>query len=158
LQVETAEDMHAAVLYRLPEATVVIKAAAVADFRVRQVASGKLHRDAPLILELEPTEDITRSVVEHRTPGTLVIAFAAEMGFDIARAREKLLRKGADAIVLNDISRTGIGFDSDRNAVVFLTDETEMHLMESSKDDIAFQILDQVSSLRSHRLLAHPLR
>lgn len=157
LPVETAEDMHAAVLYRLPEATIVIKAAAVADFRVRHVAADKLHRDAPPILELEPTEDITRSVVENRTPGTLVVAFAAEMGFDIVRAREKLLRKGADAIVLNDISGTGIGFDSDRNAAIFLTHDSEVHLAESSKSQIASQILDQVSSLRSHRLLMQEL-
>jgi phosphopantothenoylcysteine decarboxylase / phosphopantothenate---cysteine ligase len=146
------------VLYRLPEATVVIKAAAVADFRVRHISSDKLHRDAPPVLELEPTEDITRSVVEQRAPGTLVIAFAAEMGFDIARAREKLLRKGADAIVLNDISRTGIGFDSDRNAAVFLTGDVEVHLRESSKDDIAFQILDQMSALRSRHLMEQEIR
>jgi phosphopantothenoylcysteine decarboxylase/phosphopantothenate--cysteine ligase len=154
LPVETAEDMHAAVLYRLPEATVVIKAAAVADFRVRQIASTKLHRDAPLTLELEPTEDIVRSVVERRRPGTLVIAFAAEMGLDTARAREKLRGKGADAIVLNDISREGIGFDSHRNAAVFLTDEAEVSLAESSKEEIASQILDQIPALRSHHLLA----
>jgi phosphopantothenoylcysteine decarboxylase/phosphopantothenate--cysteine ligase len=158
LPVETAEDMHAAVLYRLPEATLVIKAAAVADFRVRHIASTKLHRDAPLTLELEPTEDIVRSVVEHRRPGTLVIAFAAEMGLDTARAREKLHSKRADAIVLNDISREGIGFDSHRNAAIFLTDEAEVHLDESSKEDIASQILDQVPALRSHQLLAQPLR
>lgn len=155
LAVETAEDMHAAVLYRLLEATVVIKAAAVADFRARHVSLDKLHRDAPPVLELEPTEDITRSVVEHKSAGTLVIAFAAEMGLDIVRAREKLLRKGADAIVLNDISKSGVGFDSDRNAAVFLTRESEIHLSESSKSDIAFQILDQVASLRSHHLMAH---
>ena len=154
LPVETAEDMHAAVLYRLPEATVVIKAAAVADFRVRQIASTKLHRDAPLTLELEPTEDIVRSVVEHRRSGTLVIAFAAEMGLDTGRAREKLRGKGADAIVLNDISREGLGFDSDRNAGVFMTEEAEVHLGESSKDEIASQILDQIPALRSHHLLA----
>jgi phosphopantothenoylcysteine decarboxylase/phosphopantothenate--cysteine ligase len=158
LPVETAEDMHAAVLYRLPKATIVIKAAAVADFRVRHISSDKLHRDAPPVLELEPTEDITRSVVEQRAAGTLVIAFAAEMGFDIVRAREKLLRKGADAIVLNDISRTGIGFDSDRNAAVFLTEDTEVNLRESSKDDIAFQILDQVSALRSRHLIEQEMR
>jgi phosphopantothenoylcysteine decarboxylase/phosphopantothenate--cysteine ligase len=158
LPVETAEDMHAAVLYRLPEATIVIKAAAVADFRVRHVAADKLHRDAPPVLELEPTDDIARSVAERRTPGTLVIAFAAEMGCDIGRAREKLLRKGADAIVLNDISRAGVGFDSNRNAAVFLTQESEVHLAESSKSEIASQILDQVASLRSHRLLMQELR
>ncbi|MGD0646701.1 MAG: bifunctional phosphopantothenoylcysteine decarboxylase/phosphopantothenate--cysteine ligase CoaBC [Acidobacteriaceae bacterium] len=158
LAVETAEDMHAAVLYRLPEATIVIKAAAVADFRARHVAADKLHRDAPRVLELEPTEDITRSVAEHKAPGALLIAFAAEMGLDIVRAREKLLRKGADAIVLNDISGTGIGFDSDRNAAIFLTHDSEVHLAESSKSEIASQILDQVSSLRSHRLLMQELR
>ena len=153
LPIETAEDMHAAVLYRLPEATVVIKAAAVADFRVRQVASTKLHRDAPLTLELEPTEDIVHSVVEQRRPGTLVIAFAAEMGLDVVRARQKLRGKGADAIVLNDISREGIGFDSDRNAAVFLTEEAEVRFAESSKEEIALQILDQIPALRSHHLL-----
>ena len=157
LSVETADDMHAAVLYSLPEPTIVIKAAAVADFRVRHVAVDKLHRDAPPVLELEPTEDITRSVVERRTPGTLVIAFAAEMGCDIARAREKLVRKGADAIVLNDIREPGIGFDSDRNAAIFLTQASEVHLAESSKSEIASQILDQVSLLRTHRLVVHEM-
>ena len=154
LPVETAEDMHAAVLYRLPEATMVIKAAAVADFRVRRVSAEKLHRDAPPILELEATEDITRSVAERKERGTLVIAFAAEMGLDTQRAREKLLRKGADAIVLNDVSKPGIGFDSDRNAAVFLTSEAEIHLAESSKSDIASQILDQAVALHAHRLVS----
>jgi phosphopantothenoylcysteine decarboxylase/phosphopantothenate--cysteine ligase len=154
LPVETAEDMHAAVLFRLPEATMVIKAAAVADFRVRHVSADKLHRDTPPILELEATEDIARSVAERKAPGTLLIAFAAEMGLDVQRAREKLVRKGADAIVLNDVSRPGIGFDSDRNAVVFLTSESEIHLAESSKSDIAAQILDQAVALRLHRLVA----
>ncbi len=157
LTVETAEDMHAAVLYRLPEATIVIKAAAVADFRVRHVAADKLHRDAPPILELQPTEDITRSVAEHKAPGSLLIAFAAEMGFDIERAREKLLRKGADAIVLNDISSPGVGFDSDRNSAIFLTHDSEVRLAEASKTEIASQILDQVASLRAHRLVMQEL-
>jgi phosphopantothenoylcysteine decarboxylase/phosphopantothenate--cysteine ligase len=151
IRVETAHDMQTAVLDRLPEATIVIKAAAVADFRVRHSAPTKLHRDGPLTLELEPTEDIARSVVEQRRPGTLVIAFAAEMGLDIARAREKLRRKGADAIVLNDISRSGLGFDSQRNAAVFLTEETAVHLDESSKADIAAQIFDHALALRSHQ-------
>lgn len=149
IRVNTALEMRAAVLDRLPEATVVIKAAAVADFRVRNVAPTKLHRDAPPTLELEPTEDIVRSVVDQRRPGTLVIAFAAEMGLDIDRAREKLLRKGADAIVLNDISQPRIGFDAPRNAAVFLTAHTATHLAESTKDHIAAQILDHTLALRA---------
>ncbi len=147
--VSTAEEMRSAVLAHLPEATIVIKAAAVADFRVSHIAPSKLHRDGPLTLELEPTEDIVRSVVDHRRAGTLVIAFAAEMGLDVERAREKLHRKGADAIVLNDITHSGLGFDSDRNAAVFITDEGAVPLPEASKDKIATQILDRVVALRS---------
>ncbi|MGA7155554.1 MAG: bifunctional phosphopantothenoylcysteine decarboxylase/phosphopantothenate--cysteine ligase CoaBC [Acidobacteriaceae bacterium] len=151
--VETAEQMHAAVLRRLPEATVVLKAAAVADFRLRSVAGEKLHRDGPLMLELEPTEDIVRSIVERKAPGTVVIAFAAEMGLDVARAREKLRKKGVDAIVLNDISRADVGFDSERNAGIFLTSESEMELQEAPKSLFAGAILDQLPGLRSRSLI-----
>ena len=76
----------------------------------------------------------------------------------LAHGRDKLLRKGADAIVLNDISREGLGFDSNRNAAVFLTEDSVVHIPESSKDDIAAQILDQVPSLRSHQVVALQLR
>jgi phosphopantothenoylcysteine decarboxylase/phosphopantothenate--cysteine ligase len=158
LSVQTADEMHAAVLSRLPEATVVMKAAAVADFRVSHVALTKLHRDGAVTLELEPTEDIVQSVVRHRRAGTLVIAFAAEMGLDIGRAREKLLRKGADAIVLNDITRSDAGFDSPRNAAVFIAEGTEVAFPESSKDHIAAQILDQIATLRSNQHAALQLR
>jgi phosphopantothenoylcysteine decarboxylase / phosphopantothenate---cysteine ligase len=148
VRVETAHQMHTAVLERLPEATMVIKAAAVADFRPRDVAASKLHRDGALTLELEPTEDIVRSVVEHRRAGTLVIAFAAEMGLDLARAREKLQRKGVDAIVVNDISRAGIGFDSERNAAVFLIASGIVEIPEASKNEVAGRILDEAVAMR----------
>lgn len=148
VRVQTAQEMHAAVLQRLPDATMVIKAAAVADFRVCEVATGKLHREGPMRLELEPTEDIVHSVVAHRRPGTIVVAFAAEMGLDLERAKEKLLRKGADAIVLNDISAEGIGFDSDRNAAVFLTRNGQVDIAEDSKQEIAERILDEMLEMR----------
>jgi phosphopantothenoylcysteine decarboxylase/phosphopantothenate--cysteine ligase len=152
ISVNTALEMHTAVLDYLPQATIVIKAAAVADFRVTSIATAKLHRDTPLTLELEPTEDIVRSVVEHRQADTLVIAFAAEMGLDIERAREKLRRKGADAIVLNDISQPGLGFDAERNSAIFITDQAAVNFAENTKAHIADQILDHVVHLR----LAHP--
>ena len=137
VRVTTAEQMQRVVLERLPEATMVLKAAAVADFRPRAVADGKLERAGELTLELQATDDIVRSVVHHRRPGTLVVAFAAEMGMDLARARAKLERKGVDAIVLNDISRTDIGFDAERNAVVFLTAERSAAVAEDSKETVA---------------------
>lgn len=158
VNVSTAEEMHHAVLAHLPETTIVLKAAAVADFRVSHVAPSKLHRDGPLTLELKPTEDIVRSVVDHRRAGTLVIAFAAEMGLDVERAMEKLHRKGADAIVLNDITRSDLGFDSDRNAAVFITDEGAVPLPETSKDKLAAQILDRVVALRLHQVATARLR
>ena len=152
IPVATANEMHQAVLHHLPEATIVIKAAAVADFRSRHITPTKLHRDALLTLDLEPTEDIVRSVVDHRRSNTLVIAFAAESSLDLARARQKLHRKGADAIVLNDISDPATGFDSDYNAAVFLTADTAVPLAHATKDRIATQILDHIQSLR----LLHP--
>jgi phosphopantothenoylcysteine decarboxylase/phosphopantothenate--cysteine ligase len=153
--VTSAEEMRAAVMEHLPEATVVIGAAAVADFRMPVIAPEKLRREEALHLDLEPTEDILRRVVQARSiadasrPGTLVIAFAAEMDSSIAHARKKLVAKGADAIVLNDVSQPGIGFDSDRNAATFVTREHAIDIPEMPKRELADRILDQVTALRA---------
>jgi phosphopantothenoylcysteine decarboxylase / phosphopantothenate---cysteine ligase len=152
--VTSAEEMRAAVMEHLPQSSVVIKAAAVADFRMSAASTEKLRREGHLHLDLEPTEDIVRGVVDARGsredgPGILVIAFAAEMNANLERAREKLKLKGADAIVLNDVSRPGIGFDSDRNAAAFITADRAIDIPEMSKRDMADRILDQVLQLRA---------
>lgn len=155
--VTSAEEMQTAVLEHLPNATVVIKAAAVADFRAASVAPEKLRRKGHLHLDLEPTPDIVRSVIEARSTSssqhpsrpTLVIAFAAETNPTIEGAREKMMSKGADAIVLNDVSRPGIGFDSDRNAAAFITRDHATDIPEMSKREMADRILDQVLALRA---------
>lgn len=149
--VVTTQQMRDAVLSRLDQATLVIKAAAVADYRPRAQADQKLRRSGPLTLELEPTEDILAAVVEQRRPGMLVIGFAAETEDVLAHGRDKLLRKGADAIVLNDVSREGLGFDSDRNAVTFLTRDRAIELPELTKRELADQILNEVLTLRRPR-------
>jgi phosphopantothenoylcysteine decarboxylase/phosphopantothenate--cysteine ligase len=148
--VTSAEEMRAAVMEHLPTATAVIGAAAVADFRMPAIAPEKIRREGSLHLDLEPTEDILRTVVEARAghSGTLVIAFAAEMDSSISRARQKLLTKGADAIVLNDVSQPGIGFDSDMNAATFVTREHAVDIPEMPKREIADRILDQLLALR----------
>ena len=146
--VTTTAEMRDAVLSRLDQATIVIKAAAVADYRARVPADQKLRRSGPLTLDLEPTEDILAAVVERRRPGMLIIGFAAETHDALAHGRDKLLRKGADAIVLNDVSREGVGFDSDRNAVTFLTRDRSMELPEMAKRELADHILDEVLALR----------
>jgi len=99
-------------------------------------------------LEFEPTEDILREVVVSKRPGTLVIGFAAETENLLEHGRDKLLRKGADAIVLNDVSKPGLGFDSDRNAATFLTTRTSIELPEMTKHQLASRILDEVMALR----------
>ncbi len=140
--------MRQAVLDRLPEATFVIKAAAVADYRPRLQAEQKIKRTGPITIELEPTEDILAEVVRARKPGTLVIGFAAETERPLEHARGKLARKGADAIVLNNVGRPEIGFDSDRNAVTFLTATSAHELPEMSKRALADRILDEAFALR----------
>ena len=149
--VVTTQQMRDAVLGRLDQATIVVKAAAVADYRPRAQAEQKLRRKGPLTLELEPTEDILAAVVEQRRPGMLVVGFAAETEDVLAHGRDKLLRKGADAIVLNDVSREGLGFDSDRNAVTFLTRDRAIEMPELSKRELADQIFDEILTLRRPR-------
>ncbi len=153
IRVDTAEQMRAAVLENLPRASILIKAAAVADFRVAEVSTSKLKRGGDLTLHLEPTPDIVAEAAGRRSPGTLIIAFAAETpgcDGDLAiRARAKLLRKGVDAIFANDVSVAGAGFDSDRNAGIFITSTREVKLKEMPKRELAGRILDEVKRLRS---------
>jgi phosphopantothenoylcysteine decarboxylase / phosphopantothenate---cysteine ligase len=151
IPVTTTEEMRQAVMTRLDQATIVIKSAAVADYRPRVQADQKLRRSGPLTLDLEPTGDILREVVEQRRPGMLVIGFAAETDDVLAHGREKLMRKGADAIVLNDVSREGVGFDSDRNAVTFLTRDRAIEMPEMTKRELADHLLDEIAALRRPR-------
>jgi phosphopantothenoylcysteine decarboxylase/phosphopantothenate--cysteine ligase len=148
VSVTTADQMRDAIFARLDEATIVIKAAAVADYKPRVRAEQKLKRVGPLVLELEPTEDILTEIVQRRRPGVLVIGFAAETENVITHGRDKLLRKGADAIVINDVSREGVGFESDRNAATFLTLGTAIDLPEMPKRTLANRILEEVIALR----------
>jgi phosphopantothenoylcysteine decarboxylase/phosphopantothenate--cysteine ligase len=150
VRVVTADEMRSAVLKRLREATIVVMAAAVSDYRVRSVAAQKIKREAAraVILELEATEDILREVVAQRVVGTIVVGFAAETEDALANGRAKLAGKGVDAVVVNDVSVEGIGFDAEQNAGSFLTRGGEVELPVMSKTKMADRILDEVSKLR----------
>jgi phosphopantothenoylcysteine decarboxylase/phosphopantothenate--cysteine ligase len=148
VKVTTAEEMRQAVLARMPESTLLIKAAAVADYRPVKVAEQKLKRTGPLTLELAPTEDILAEVVRRRRPGQLIIGFAAETENRMENGRAKLLRKGADALVVNDVSGDGVGIDADLNAATFLTPTTATELPEMTKRKLADRILDEILTLR----------
>lgn len=153
VHVITAAEMRKAVLERMVEATMVIKAAAVADYRPVNVSEQKLKRTGPMTLELAPTEDILAEVTKQRRPGQLIVGFAAETQNTMENGRAKLLRKGADAIVVNDVSGEGVGIDSDRNAATFLTPSTSIELPEMTKRKLADRILDEISALRRPRPL-----
>ena len=150
IHVETAEAMREAVLKRLPAASIVIKAAAVADYRPKQKSDKKIKRTGALSLELEPTTDILAEVGRKRE-GQIVIGFAAETDNVLENARKKLSAKSVDAIVVNDVSRKGIGMDSDRNAVTILTATESIEVPETTKWDVAHRVLDAVVRIRQHR-------
>ncbi len=124
-------------------------AAAPADFRPREVAKGKLRRGGEgLDLRLEPTEDILAAVAAGRREGQTVVGFAAETGAGLESARDKLERKGADMIVLNDVSDPEIGFESERNAVTLVAGSGEREVAIDSKEAVAEAILSAVEALR----------
>ena len=148
--VESAEQMRQAVMKLLPEASVVIKTAAVSDYRPKAAASQKIKRTGPLSLELEPTADILAEIARHKK-SQLIVGFAAETQNALENARKKLSSKSLDAIVVNDVSREGVGFDSDRNAVTIITPEEVVEVPETTKWEVAQRVLDQVVRLRKRK-------
>jgi phosphopantothenoylcysteine decarboxylase/phosphopantothenate--cysteine ligase len=148
--VESADEMRQAVLKLLPEATIIIKTAAVSDYRPRVMALQKLKRSGPMSLELEPTVDILAELAK-RKQGQIVVGFAAETENTLENARKKRIAKSLDVIVANDVSRAGIGFDSNRNAVTILTEHEVVEVPESTKWEVAQRVLDQVVRLRNFK-------
>ncbi len=146
-RIETADQMRAAVLQLFSQATIVIKTAAVSDYRPKAAAIQKLKRTGPMSLELEPTTDILAELSAKKS-AQLIIGFAAETENVLENARKKLAKKSLDAIVVNDVSRDGVGFDSDRNAVTILTQDEVLEVPETTKWEVAQRVLDQIVKLR----------
>jgi phosphopantothenoylcysteine decarboxylase / phosphopantothenate---cysteine ligase len=164
IDVETAAELSDALEREFDSTDVLVMAAAPSDFRPRRAAGEKIHRESTgeLELDLEPTEDILAALGTRRGEGQTVVGFAAETppgaassssipgaAWGVERAREKLERKGADAIVLNDVSRPEIGFESVENEVVIVERAAERHVPLASKEQIADAILDRVEALRN---------
>jgi phosphopantothenoylcysteine decarboxylase / phosphopantothenate---cysteine ligase len=150
IRVETAEEMWKAVINLLPSSTIVIKTAAVSDYKAKSEAAQKIKRTGPLTLELEATVDILGEIVRQKE-SQLVIGFAAETQNALENARTKLAKKSLDAIVVNDVSREGIGFDSERNAVTIITHDEVVEVPETTKWEVAQRVLDHVIKLRKRR-------
>src|SRR5215213_8456161 len=151
IDVETAAQLATVAAAEFPATHVLLMAAAPADFRAAEPAAGKLQRSGSLELSLEPTEDILAALASNRAEAQTIVGFAAEHGGEATeRARGKLERKGADLIVLNDVSDPEIGFESERNAVTLITAGGETEVPIDSKDAVAGKILDEVDRLRAN--------
>jgi phosphopantothenoylcysteine decarboxylase/phosphopantothenate--cysteine ligase len=150
VEVETTEELERETVARAGDADLILMAAAVADYRPAQKAEGKRPRGGSWTLELEPTADIAAAVGAARRDGQVLVGFAAEMGGDpVERAREKLVRKGMDVIVLNDVSRADIGFDAADNEVALVYVDRVEPLAKADKRAVAAAILDRLQRLLS---------
>ena len=150
--VETAAQLRDACRTAFAACDVLLMAAAVADFRPSAPAEDKLKKAGRQQLELvlEPTPDVLSELARERRPGQTLVGFAAEHGDGaLAYGRDKLERKGLDAVVVNDISRADIGFDRAENEVTIVTAAGERHVARSAKEAIAGAVLDAVDELRA---------
>jgi phosphopantothenoylcysteine decarboxylase/phosphopantothenate--cysteine ligase len=156
-RVRTAEEMAEAMLRRLEAASIVVMAAAVADFRPAEKTPGKIKRQAGLpALKLVPTRDILAEMARRRRPDQLLVGFAAETDHVLENAAAKLKAKHLDLLVVNDVTQEGAGFDSDTNIVTLLAATGETKPLEKmSKLDVAQRVLDEVVALRKLRGSKH---
>jgi phosphopantothenoylcysteine decarboxylase / phosphopantothenate---cysteine ligase len=152
-EVETAQQLADACAEEFPRCDVLLMAAAVADFRPAAPVAGKIKKtaaDAPDAIALEPTPDVLSGLAAQRRPGQTLVGFAAEHGDGaLAYARDKLERKRLDAVVVNDVSQPGIGFDAADNEVTIVTATGEHGVPRAAKHAVADAILDEVARLRA---------
>jgi phosphopantothenoylcysteine decarboxylase/phosphopantothenate--cysteine ligase len=159
VEVETAAELASACTREFPACDVLLMAAAVSDFRPAAPLGAKIKKTevGELHLDLERTEDVLSGLASARRPGQLLVGFAAEHGAGaLDYGRDKLARKGLDAVVVNDISEPGIGFDAGDNEVTILTAGDEIHVPRAAKADVAAAILDAVVAIQPHA--AEPAR
>jgi phosphopantothenoylcysteine decarboxylase/phosphopantothenate--cysteine ligase len=152
VDVATAAELQEACQAHFARADVLLMAAAVADYRPATPADSKLKKDAreELVVALERTPDILSGLAAIRRPDQTVVGFAAEHGEGaVAYGRDKLARKGLDAVVVNDIARADIGFEGSENEVTIVTAAGERHVPRAPKVEIARAILEAVAGLRS---------
>jgi phosphopantothenoylcysteine decarboxylase/phosphopantothenate--cysteine ligase len=154
IKVRTAEEMYEAVMQHLPASTLVVMAAAVADYRPASISAHKLKKSgSKLVLELEPTADILAAVGSKKN-GRLLIGFAAETQDLLTNARKKLESKNADLIIANDVSSSDSGFDVDTNRITILSRDREDELPLMTKTEAAGQILDAAMRIRAAKVQA----
>ena len=147
IHVESAAEMADAIHAEAADSDLIVMAAAVADYRPKRVIDGKMKKsDGSLLIEFERTEDILASLGKRKRPGQLLVGFAAETTSLITYASEKLARKNLDWIAANDVSRSDIGFGSDRNAVTLLgSDGSRFEIGPAPKFEVALELLRKIT-------------
>ena len=151
VDVVSAQDMFDAVTSRAPEQDLIIKAAAVADYRPRTVSEEKIKKsggDEDLHLELERTQDILAWLGEHRREGQLLCGFSMETQNMVENSRKKLAKKHLDMVAANNLKEDGAGFGVSTNLLTLITAEGETALPLMSKDEAAHRLLDELLELR----------
>jgi phosphopantothenoylcysteine decarboxylase/phosphopantothenate--cysteine ligase len=149
INVETAGEMHAAVMDNVSMSSIFIMAAAVADFMPSETKGSKIDKKERLSLNLVKTADILEEAGRFKNK-PFIVGFAAETGQRLDRARRKLVDKDIDMIVFNDVSKAGSGFDVDTNEVVIIDRKVEKRLPLMSKDDVAMALFDRIKELKDN--------
>ena len=150
VEITTAKEMFEAVAGRASEQDIIVKAAAVADYRPKSVSSEKMKKkDGELTLELERTDDILAWLGGHKRPGQFLCGFAMETQDLIGNARQKLQKKNLDMIVANSLRVEGAGFGGDTNVVTMITENEELSLGKMSKEETASKIMDRILDIRA---------
>ncbi|ANU53319.1 bifunctional phosphopantothenoylcysteine decarboxylase/phosphopantothenate--cysteine ligase CoaBC [Acutalibacter muris] len=153
VDVVTVREMFGAVTSRAGEQDVIIKAAAVADYRPAQVADGKIKKGAGegLTLELRRTDDILAYLGEHKRPGQILCGFSMETENLVENSRKKLIRKNLDIVAANSLKEEGAGFGVSTNVLTLITREDETQLPLLTKEEAAHRLLDRIAELRGER-------
>ncbi len=143
----SAKDMFDAITSRADEQDIIIKSAAVADYRPATVADEKMKKSGEVLtMELEKTNDILKYLGEHKKEGQFLCGFSMETENMIENSRAKLQKKNLDMIVANNLKQTGAGFGTDTNIVTLITKEEEIELPMMSKDEVAKEIVNKIVS------------
>jgi phosphopantothenoylcysteine decarboxylase/phosphopantothenate--cysteine ligase len=152
-RVRTSEEMAVAIFRQFDRATIILMAAAIADFRPAEPNPKKIKKqNGPSAIPLEPTRDVLAEITQRRRPQQLVVGFAAEAERVLENAAEKLRSKRLDLMVANDVTQEGAGFDVDTNIVtLLLPDGRQVPLEKMSKLEVANRVLDQVIELRREK-------
>lgn len=150
IPVTSAKDMFDAVTSHAPEMDLIIKAAAVADYRPSHIADEKVKKsDAELAIPLERTDDILKYLGEHKRPGQFLCGFSMETENMLENSQKKLQKKNLDMIVANNLKVAGAGFETDTNIVTFITPDTVTELPIMGKDQVAFRLIDKILELKT---------